>query len=51
MSLATLYIPAIVFKARKFALLFSFGSVFFLSRYWNHRFVFSIVDNSVYCFV
>jgi hypothetical protein len=33
MSLATLYIPVIVFKARKFAVLFSFGSVFFLSRY------------------
>jgi hypothetical protein len=33
MSLATLYIPVIVFKARKFAVLFSFGSLFFLSRY------------------
>ena len=32
MSLATLYIPVVVIKARKFALLFSFGSVFFLSR-------------------
>jgi hypothetical protein len=31
-GLATLYIPAIVIKARKFALLFSFGSIFFLSR-------------------
>jgi len=30
MSLALLYVPAIVLKARKFALLFSFGSVFFL---------------------
>ena len=35
MSLATLYIPVIVLKARKFAVLFSFGSVFFLSRYEN----------------
>ncbi|CAF1355753.1 unnamed protein product [Didymodactylos carnosus] len=33
MGLATLYIPVIVFKARKFALLFSFGSLFFLLRY------------------
>lgn len=33
MLLATLYIPVIVIKARKFAVLFSFGSVFFLSRY------------------
>ncbi|CAM2699361.1 unnamed protein product [Rotaria socialis] len=33
MSLATLYIPVIVFKARKFALLFSFGSLFFLSSF------------------
>ncbi|CAF1147125.1 unnamed protein product [Adineta steineri] len=33
MALATLYIPVIVFKARKFALLFSFGSLFFLSSF------------------
>ena len=33
MSMATLYIPVIVFKARKFAVLFSFGSVFFLSSF------------------
>ncbi|CAF1256391.1 unnamed protein product, partial [Didymodactylos carnosus] len=33
MGLATLYIPVIVFKARKFALLFSFGSLFFLSSF------------------
>jgi len=33
MSLATLYIPVIVLKARKFAVLFSFGSVFFLSSF------------------
>ena len=33
MSMATLYIPVIVIKARKFALLFSFGSVFFLSSF------------------
>jgi hypothetical protein len=32
MTLATFYIPVIVLKARKFAILFSFGSVFFLSR-------------------
>ena len=36
MSMATLYIPVIVLKARKFALLFSFGSVFFLSRFALH---------------
>lgn len=46
MALATLYIPVIVLKARKFALLFSFGSLFFLSRlesfvlYWFVRFFF-----------
>jgi hypothetical protein len=39
MSLATLYIPVIVIKARKFAVLFSFGSVFFLSRYEYFRYV------------
>ncbi|CAF4843057.1 unnamed protein product, partial [Rotaria sp. Silwood1] len=33
MLLATLYIPVIVIKARKFALLFSFGSLFFLSSF------------------
>ena len=33
MSLATLYIPVIVLRGRKFALLFSFGSLFFLSRF------------------
>jgi len=33
MALATLYIPVIVLKARKFAILFSFGSLFFLSRF------------------
>ncbi|CAF3967869.1 unnamed protein product [Rotaria sp. Silwood2] len=33
MSMATLYIPVIVIKARKFALLFSFGSLFFLSSF------------------
>ncbi|CAF0725363.1 unnamed protein product [Adineta steineri] len=33
MSFATLFIPVIVLKARKFALLFSFGSVFFLSSF------------------
>jgi hypothetical protein len=33
MGLATLYIPVIVLKARKFAILFSFGSLFFLSRF------------------
>ncbi|CAF0727117.1 unnamed protein product [Adineta ricciae] len=33
MCLATLYIPVIVLKARKFAVLFSFGSLFFLSSF------------------
>ncbi|UJR33563.1 hypothetical protein I4U23_021002 [Adineta vaga] len=33
MALATLYIPVIVLKARKFAVLFSFGSLFFLSSF------------------
>lgn len=33
LALSTLYIPVIVLKARKFALLFSFGSMFFLSRF------------------
>ncbi|CAF1313113.1 unnamed protein product [Adineta ricciae] len=33
MAIATLYIPVIVIKARKFATLFSFGSVFFLSSF------------------
>ncbi len=35
MGLATLYIPVIVIKARKFAIFFTFGSLFFLSRYFN----------------
>jgi len=33
MALAILYIPVIVLKARKFAVLFSFGSLFFLSSF------------------
>ncbi|CAF4790309.1 unnamed protein product [Rotaria sp. Silwood1] len=33
MALATLYIPVIILKARKFAVLFSFGSLFFLSSF------------------
>jgi len=33
MGLASLYIPVIVFKSRKFVLLFSLGSVFFISSF------------------
>lgn len=33
MSLSTLYIPVLILKARKFALLFSLGSLFFIMRY------------------
>lgn len=32
MSLASLYIPIIVLKPRKFVLLFSMGSLFFIAR-------------------
>ncbi len=42
MALATLYIPMIVLKARKFAILFSFGSLFFLSRYLINVFLLEI---------
>ena len=33
MAMASLYIPVIVVKSRKFVLLFSLGSVFFIARY------------------
>lgn len=33
MALSTLYIPVLILKARKFALLFSLGSMFFILRY------------------
>lgn len=33
MFLASLYIPVIVLKARKFVLLFSLGSLFFIFRF------------------
>lgn len=32
MSLSTMYIPVLILKARKFALLFSLGSLFFIMR-------------------
>lgn len=32
MSLSTIYIPVLILKARKFALLFSLGSLFFIMR-------------------
>lgn len=42
MSLSTLYIPVLILKARKFALLFSLGSLFFILRYINELHLFGL---------